>query len=70
MVWTTELHSNLGKIYLAREKQSKFVVALKTITKKNIARSGTTDLLKNEIEIQSRMRYAFSLSLNVAIAIF
>ena len=47
----------LGKVYIAREKQSNCVVALKAITKKDIVRLGVSDLIQNEVEIQIRLRY-------------
>lgn len=44
-----------GKVYLAREKRSKYVVAIKAIEMKIIVRAGIVDLLQNEIVIQSHL---------------
>ena len=43
-------------MYLAREKRSRMVVAIKTITKKEILRSGIVDLLDNEITVQLHLK--------------
>ena len=44
-----------GKVYLGREKRSKYVVAIKAIEMKIIVRAGIVDLLQNEIVIQSHL---------------
>lgn len=44
-----------GRVYLAREKQSKFLVALKLIYKEEIVRYGFEKQVRREIEIQSQL---------------
>lgn len=46
-----------GNVYLAREKASKYVIALKVMFKKQIHESGIEHQVKREIEIQSHMRH-------------
>lgn len=43
-------------MYLAREKQSRFVVAIKAIEMKVVVRAGIVDLLQNEIDIQTHLK--------------
>lgn len=45
-----------GNVYLAREKQSKFIVALKVLFKSQIQKAGVEHQLRREIEIQSHLR--------------
>ena len=45
-----------GSVYLAREKKSKFVVALKVLFKSQFRKSGVEHQLRREIEIQSHLR--------------
>lgn len=42
-----------GQVYLAREKKSKFIVALKILDKKQLIKSKVEHQLRREIEIQS-----------------
>ena len=46
-----------GNVYLAREKESGVVVALKVIFKKQVDRHAIYDQLRDEVEIQSRLRH-------------
>ena len=46
-----------GHVYLAREKKSKFIVALKILYKKQLIKSNVQVQLRREIEIQSHMRH-------------
>lgn len=46
-----------GMVYLAREKQSKFIVALKVLTKKQLANANCEHQLRREIEIQTNLRH-------------
>jgi serine/threonine protein kinase len=46
-----------GNVYLAREKHSKFIVALKVLFKSQIQKANVEHQLKREIEIQSHLRY-------------
>jgi serine/threonine protein kinase len=46
-----------GKVYLAREKKSKFVVGLKVLTKSQFVDHKLEHQLRREIEIQSHLRY-------------
>jgi len=48
-----------GNVYLAREKSSKFIVALKVLFKSQIQKANVEHQLKREIEIQSHLRYEF-----------
>jgi serine/threonine protein kinase len=48
-----------GNVYLAREKNSKFIVALKVLFKSQIQKANVEHQLKREIEIQSHLRYEF-----------
>lgn len=46
-----------GNVYLAREKDTKFVIALKVLFKKQIASQGIEHQVRREIEIQSHLRH-------------
>ncbi len=46
-----------GDVYLARERKSKFIVAIKAIKKKQLLKAGVEHQLRREIEIQSHLRY-------------
>lgn len=46
-----------GNVYLAREKETKFVIALKVLFKKQIADQGIEHQVRREIEIQSHLRH-------------
>ncbi|XP_039286523.1 aurora kinase B isoform X2 [Nilaparvata lugens] len=46
-----------GCVYLAREKNSLFVVALKVLIKKQVQNAGVEHQLKREIEIQTHLRH-------------
>ncbi|RLN97138.1 hypothetical protein BBJ28_00024050 [Nothophytophthora sp. Chile5] len=46
-----------GNVYLAREKQSKYVVALKVLNKQQLIKSSMEHQLRREIEIQSHLRH-------------
>lgn len=46
-----------GRVYLAREKKSKFVVALKVLQKSQLVRASFEHQLRREIEIQSHLRH-------------
>lgn len=46
-----------GSVYLAREKKSKFVVALKVLFKSQLQKSNVEHQLRREIEIQSHLRH-------------
>lgn len=46
-----------GKVYLAREKKSKFVVGLKVLNKTQLTQHRLEHQLRREIEIQSHLRY-------------
>lgn len=52
-----------GNVYLAREKESKFVVALKVLFKKQIYSSNVEHQVRREIEIQSHLRHPHILRL-------
>ncbi|XP_013382422.1 aurora kinase A-A [Lingula anatina] len=46
-----------GNVYLAREKKSKFIVALKVLFKSQLQKAGVEHQLRREIEIQSHLRH-------------
>lgn len=46
-----------GKVYLAREKKSKFVVGMKVLFKNQFIQHRLEHQLRREIEIQSHLRY-------------
>lgn len=46
-----------GNVYVAREKKTKFIVALKVIFKEQLERNNVEHQLRREIEIQSHLRY-------------
>lgn len=46
-----------GQVYLAREKNSKMVVALKVLVKEQLKAAGVAHQLKKEVEIHSRIRH-------------
>eukprot|EP00850_Spirogloea_muscicola_P026324 SM006717S20270 [mRNA] locus=s6717:69:497:- [translate_table: standard] len=47
-----------GNVYLARERKSKYIVALKVLFKNQLAQSQVEHQLRREIEIQSHLRHA------------
>ncbi|XP_055544723.1 aurora kinase C [Wyeomyia smithii] len=46
-----------GNVYLAREKETKFVIALKVLFKKQVHTQGIEHQVRREIEIQSHLRH-------------
>lgn len=46
-----------GNVYLAREKETKFMIALKVLFKKQIHAQGIEHQVRREIEIQSHLRH-------------
>jgi aurora kinase len=46
-----------GKVYLARERRTKYVVALKVLSKSQLLKSGVEHQLRREIEIQAHLRH-------------
>ncbi|ETO21842.1 hypothetical protein RFI_15361 [Reticulomyxa filosa] len=58
-----------GSVYLAREKQSKFVCALKVLYKKQLQQANVEYQLKREIEIQAHLRYIFFYSIYIQIVL-
>lgn len=49
-----------GDVYLARERKSKFIVAIKVIKKAQLVKAGVEHQLRREVEIQSHLRYVVS----------
>lgn len=45
-----------GNVYLAREKKSRFIVALKILFKSQIEKEGVEHQLRREIEIQAHLK--------------
>lgn len=50
-------NGKFGKVYLAREKNSHFIVALKVLFKSQLTKSGVEHQLRREIEIQAHLRH-------------
>jgi serine/threonine protein kinase len=46
-----------GNVYLAREKRSQYVVALKVLFKQQLQKAGVEHQLRREIEIQAHLRH-------------
>ncbi|NXV28826.1 AURKA kinase, partial [Rissa tridactyla] len=46
-----------GNVYLAREKKSKFILALKVLFKTQLEEAGVEHQLRREVEIQSHLRH-------------
>merc|ERR1712242_44887 len=46
-----------GNVYLAREKRSKYIVALKVLFKSQLQKAQVEHQLRREIEIQSHLRH-------------
>ena len=46
-----------GKVYLARERRTKYIVALKVLSKSQLLKSGVEHQLRREIEIQGHLRH-------------
>lgn len=46
-----------GNVYLAREKQSKFILALKVLFKVQLEKAGVEHQLRREVKIQSHLRH-------------
>lgn len=46
-----------GQVYLAREKNSRMVVALKMLVKEQLKAAGVAHQLRKEVEIHSRIRH-------------
>ena len=46
-----------GNVYLAREKQSKYIVALKVMFKSQLIKNNVQHQLRREIEIQAHLRH-------------
>lgn len=51
-------NGKFGKVYLAREKKSHFIVALKVLFKSQLTKAGVEHQLRREIEIQAHLRCA------------
>lgn len=49
-------NGKFGRVYLAREKKSKYIVALKVLRKDELIQSKVEHQLRREIEIQGRLR--------------
>lgn len=46
-----------GSVYLAREKVSKFIIAMKVLFKNQLDKANVIHQLKREVEIQSHLRH-------------
>ena len=45
----------LANVFLARERKSKYIVAIKVVLKKDVARGCFIDLIQNEIDVQTHL---------------
>jgi hypothetical protein len=63
--------ASLAASILAREKTSKFIVAIKVLLKAQLQKAGVEHQLRREIEIQSNLRFVngFFLQKNLAFAL-
>ena len=52
-----------GHVYLARERKTKFIVALKTLFKEQLRADGVAHQVRREVEIQSHLRHPHILRL-------
>ena len=50
-------NGKFGKVYLAREKKSHFIVALKVLFKNQLSKAGVEHQLRREVEIQAHLRH-------------
>ena len=50
-------NGKFGKVYLAREKKSHFIVALKVLYKSQLSKANVEHQLRREIEIQAHLRH-------------
>lgn len=50
-------HPIQGTVYLARERRTRYIVALKVLRKPQLLKGGVEHQLRREIEIQSHLRY-------------
>ena len=50
-------NGKFGKVFLAREKKSHFIVALKVLYKEQLTKAGVEHQLRREIEIQAHLRH-------------
>jgi len=50
-------NGKFGRVYLAREKRSKFIVALKVLDKEQVKNADVGHQIRREIEIQSHLRH-------------
>ena len=50
-------HGKFGKVYLARERRTHLIVALKVLDKKQIVKENVVHQLRREVEIQTNMRF-------------
>lgn len=48
-----------GNVYLAREKRSKFIIAMKVLYRSQIDNANISHQVRREIEIQTHLRYCF-----------
>eukprot|EP00993_Chasmostoma_nieuportense_P001658 NODE_2519_length_1156_cov_26.595724_g2400_i0.p1 GENE.NODE_2519_length_1156_cov_26.595724_g2400_i0~~NODE_2519_length_1156_cov_26.595724_g2400_i0.p1 ORF type:complete len:347 (-),score=89.94 NODE_2519_length_1156_cov_26.595724_g2400_i0:93-1133(-) len=56
-------HGKYGSVYLARERQTKFICALKVLKKKELISDGIEHQLQREVEIQTNVRHKHILRL-------
>lgn len=56
-------HGKYGSVYLARERRTKFICALKVLKKKELMNDGVEHQLQREIEIQTNVRHKHILRL-------
>ena len=57
-------NGKFGKVYLAREKKSHFIVALKVLYKSQLSKAHVEHQLRREIEIQAHLRCVYARALH------
>ncbi len=62
--WRSSGKGMFASVYLARERQTKFILALKILHKEQLEKAGVELQLKTEVEIQSHLRYHLPVSSN------
>ena len=63
-------HGKFGDVYLARERKTKFIVAIKVLKKKQLLKAGVEHQLRREIEIQSNLRLLSLVDLHTSYIIY
>ena len=60
----------VGRVYLAREHRSKYIVAIKVIQKNELVKCGIEKQIRSEIEIQTHLKSPWWVMLSVDIRMY